>query len=56
MKTWVNGELLNADKMNTLEQSVPTSATVSGGVITFKNGADNSLFTVTLPVYSGEVE
>lgn len=46
MKTWVNGELLNADKMNTLEQSVPTSATSSNGVVTFKNGNGTDLFSV----------
>lgn len=46
MKTWVNGELLNADKMNTLEQSVPASATSSNGVVTFKNGNGTDLFSV----------
>lgn len=48
MKVWVNGEILNADKMNTLEQSVPASATSSNGVVTFKNGAGTDLFTVTV--------
>lgn len=46
MKTWVNGELLNADKMNTLEQSVPASAISSNGVVTFKNGNGTDLFSV----------
>lgn len=48
MKTWVNGEILNADKMNTLEQSVPASATSSNGVVTFKNGAGTDLFSVEI--------
>ena len=46
MKTWVNGELLNADKMNTLEQSIPASATSSNGVVTFKNGNGTDLFSI----------
>lgn len=55
MKTWVNGELVTAEKMNTLEQSIPASATSSNGVVTFKNGNGTDLFSVVLPVYNGEV-
>lgn len=50
MKTWVNGEVLDAAKMNTLEQSVPVSASTANGVLTFKNGNGTDLFSVTLPV------
>ena len=48
MKTWVNGELLDATKMNTLEQSIPASATSANGVVTFKNGNGTDLFTVAV--------
>lgn len=33
----------------------PASATVSAGVITFKNSAGTTLFTVALPLYDGSV-
>lgn len=48
MKTWVNGEVVTSEKMNTLEQSIPASATYSNGVLTIKNGAGEILFEVTL--------
>lgn len=48
MKTWVNGEVVTAEKLNTLEASVPASATFSGGVLTIKNGAGETLFEVTI--------
>lgn len=48
MKTWVNGELLNAEKMNALEQSIPASASYANGVLTIKNGNGATLFEVTI--------
>lgn len=48
MKTWVNGELVTADKMNTLEQSIPASASYANGVLTIKNGNGVTLFEVTI--------
>lgn len=48
MKTWVNGELLDAEKMNTLERSIPASASYANGVLTIKNGAGETLFEVTI--------
>ena len=61
-KTWVNGELLDADKMNHIEQGIaddsaliPTQASVSSGSIVFKNGNNATVFSVALPVYNGEV-
>jgi len=35
--------------------ALPASASISSGVISFKNGAGTTLFSVTLPVYSGGV-
>lgn len=35
--------------------AVPASASVSNGVVTFKNSANTTLFTFTLPVYNGGV-
>lgn len=52
MKTWVNGELLDATKMNTLEQSIPASATSSNGVVTFKNGNGTDLFSVAVGTWN----
>lgn len=46
MKTWVNGELVDATKMNALEQSVPTQAISLDGFLTFKNGNGTNLFSV----------
>lgn len=48
MKTWVNGELVTAEKMNTLERSIPADAVFSNGVLTIKNGAGETLFEVTI--------
>lgn len=59
-KTWVNGELLNADKMNTIENGIYNNAVTqtseSGGVVSFKNGDGTTVFTLSLPLYSGGVE
>ena len=48
MKTWVNGELVTADKLNTLERSIPASASYANGVLTIKNGTGETLFEVTI--------
>lgn len=61
-KTWVNGELVTDTKLNHMEQgiadnsvAVPTQASVESGSIVFKNGNNITVFSVALPVYSGEV-
>ena len=52
-KTWTNGELLDADKMNHIEGGVydnaVTTTTVSNGVASFKNAAGTELFTLNIP-------
>ena len=35
--------------------AVPASATISNGIISFKNSSGTQLFTVSLPVYNGSV-
>lgn len=61
-KTWVNGELIDATKLNGIEQGIAdnsaliaTQADVSSGSIVFKNGNGTTVFSVALPVYNGEV-
>lgn len=48
MRTWINGETFDADKMNDLERSIPASATLQDGVLTIKNGDGEILFEVTI--------
>lgn len=61
-KTWTDGEILEASEMNNIETgiynnnvAIPTQATESAGVITFKNESGNTVFTVALPLYDGGV-
>ena len=57
---WANGELLDATKMNQIEGGIydnaVTQATVSNGVVTCKNASGSTVYTITLPVYSGGIE
>ena len=52
-KTWTNGELLDADKMNHIEAGVydnaVTQTSVSGNVVSFQNAAGTTVYTLTLP-------
>lgn len=57
---WANGETITANKLNGIENGIYnatiTTTTVTGGVISFKDGDENTAFTVTLPLYNGGVE
>lgn len=60
-QTWSNGDVITKAKLDHIEsgifsvdQSVPNSASISNGILTFKHG-NLVLFQVTLPVYNGGV-
>lgn len=60
--TWANGDIITATKLNNMETgisnndtAIATSASISSGTISFKNGSGTTLFTVALPVYNGGV-
>ena len=38
-----------------ITNALPASASISSGVISFKNSSGTSLFTVTLPIYNGGI-
>lgn len=52
--SWANGEVLNADKINHIENGIydnaVTQATMTNGVASFKNAAGAELFTLNIPV------
>lgn len=60
-QTWNNGDVITKAKLDHIEngifsvdQSVPNSASISNGILTFKHG-NLVLFQVNLPVYNGGV-
>ena len=67
--TWADGDTITATKLNNAENGISandsaittangkivTSASISSGVISFKNSGGTTQFTVTLPIYSGGV-
>ena len=59
-KTWTNGELLDATKMNHIEDGIYNNsvvqASVSNGTATFANAEGETVFTLDLPLYEGGVE
>lgn len=50
--TWIDGELLDADKMNHIESGIynnsVTQTTVDGNVASFKNADGVTLFTLNI--------
>lgn len=61
--SWANGDTITAEKLNHAEQGIKdndtaivTTASISNGVISFKNNAGTTQFSVTLPVYDGGVD
>lgn len=57
--TWSNGDVITKTKLDNIENGIYDNAVThtseSAGVISFKNGAGTTVFTVTLPVYNGGV-
>jgi hypothetical protein len=59
-KTWQSREFIKTSDLNHIEQgisvataAIATSASIdNNGLITFKNSANNSLFTLQLPLYN----
>ena len=55
--TWSNGDVITKTKLDNIENGIydnaVTQTSESAGVISFKNGAGATVFTVTLPVYNG---
>lgn len=58
-RQWQDGEVVDGAKMNDLEDriydNVISQTSESDGVISFKNGDGDTVFTVTLPIYNGGV-
>lgn len=68
--TWANGDVITAEKLNNIESGIEendssvsdlksdlsTSASIdSGGLISFKNDDNVTVFTLQLPLYNGGV-
>lgn len=57
--TWNNGDTITKTKLDNIENGIydnaVTQTSESSGVISFKNAAGTTVFTVTLPVYNGGV-
>lgn len=57
--TWNNGDTITKTKLDNIENGIydnaVTQTSESSGVISFKNAAGITVFTVTLPVYNGGV-
>lgn len=59
-KVWLNGELIDAEKLNHIENGIynntVTQTTISNSTVTFSNSDGDPVFTLELPLYNGGVE